>query len=152
MIKHYIIDGNNLLGKLNGYPEFKKTGNLDSRYKLAFILERFFLKKKVTVTLHFDGHRTIPIKVIKIKIEYSENETADYWIKHEIMVVKNPKTICVVTSDRNVMEFAKVSSCKTISSESFAAEIMMKKAGSEEDKRIKSIDEDEIKKLFGVEE
>ncbi|PKL89907.1 MAG: hypothetical protein CVV23_02415 [Ignavibacteriae bacterium HGW-Ignavibacteriae-2] len=150
MIKHYIIDGNNLLGKLKKYSEFKKVGKVDGRSKLAFVIERYFIKKLFSVTLHFDGYKSDPIKTTKVRIDYSENKTADYWIKHEIMVIKNPKTICVVTSDMNIVEFAKKSSCKIISSEKFAEELLKKNTGTEEEKRIKTIDDDEIKKLFGV--
>jgi predicted RNA-binding protein with PIN domain len=151
MIKHYIIDGNNLLGKLKKYNEFRKVKNNDTRGNLALILDRYFINKRFSVTLHFDGHRKDIVKTNKVKLEYSENRSADEWIKHEIMVIKNPKTICVVTSDNNVAQFAKVSSCKVVKSESFAAEIMKKENTDDENSRIKSIKDDEMKKLFGVE-
>ena len=151
MIKHYIIDGNNLLGKLKKYNEFRKIKSNDTRSNLALMIDRYFARKKYSVSLHFDGHRKDIIKANKIKLEYSENKTADEWIKHEIMVIKNPRTICVVTSDNNVAQFAKVSSCKVIKSESFAAELMEKAKPDDENDRIKSIKDEEMNKLFGVE-
>ncbi len=150
MIKHYIIDGNNLLGKLNKYNEFRKIKSDDTRANLALMVDRYFIRKKFTVTLHFDGHRKDVIKTNKVKLEYSKNKSADEWIKHEIMVMKNPKTICVVTSDNNVAQFARVSSCKVIKSESFATQLMENDNPDDENDRIKSINDDEMKKLFGV--
>lgn len=151
MIKHYIIDGNNLLGKLARSGKFSNSKSIDKRPKLALMLDRYFANKKVTATLHFDGHKKESVKTNKLRIYYSENRSADEWIKHEIMVAKNPKTICVVTSDINIIEFAKVNSCKTIKSEKYASELLIKKSGDSEEEAIKAIDQNEIKKLFGIE-
>lgn len=150
MIKHYIIDGNNLLGKMAGHKRFSSSNGRDNRPRLALILDRYFANKKVSVTLNFDGHKKESIKTNKVKIVYSGNRIADDWIKHEIMVVKNPKTICVVTSDLNILEFARMNSCKTIKSGKFAADLVRTKKTSSEEEAIKSIDQDEIKKLFGI--
>ena len=150
MIKHFIIDGNNLLGKLNKFSQFKKSDNIDSRVKLAYLLDRFFHNHKVEVTLHFDGFKKDAIKTNNLRITYSDNRTADEWIKHDIMVAKNPRNICVVTSDNNLIEFARVNSCEIKKSEMFAEELYMKKNVDEEADKIKSIKDDEIKKLFGI--
>ena len=104
MIKHYIIDGNNLIAKLATLPEFKNISKSNSRSKIAYMIDRYFLEKKVSVTLHFDGYKKEAIKTENVRIDYSDSRSADEWIKHEITVIKNPKTICVVSSDNNILE------------------------------------------------
>ncbi len=150
MIKHYIIDGNNLIGKLSKFESFRKGKSIDSRSRGAHIIDRYFTNKKVSVTLHFDGHKKEAIKTNNLRIDYSEDRTADERIKHEIMTVKNPKTICVVSSDNNIIEFARVNSCKVIKSEKYASDLMKKESKNSEEEAIRSIDNSEIKKLFGV--
>lgn len=150
MIKHYIIDGNNLIGKIKSIAMLQKTNRQLSREKLAFLVDRYFILKKVTVTLHFDGYKNEAINTNKIKIEYSENRTADEWIKNEIMVSKNPKTICVVSSDNNIIQFASKSSCTVKKSEKFALDLTESHDEEDEQKKINEISDDEIKMLFGV--
>lgn len=151
MIKHYIIDGNNLIGKIPKLWEVQKKDKQSSRERLAFQLERYFHGRKIKVTLHFDGHPNQAIKTGNIKIVYSMNAIADSNIKQEISHASNPKVIAVVSSDHNVQDFAKASSCTIIKSEIFAKELFRKKDIDEEDSRIKEIDNNEMKKLFGIE-
>jgi predicted RNA-binding protein with PIN domain len=150
-VKHYIIDGNNLIGKI---PPIKKLQNINkqaSRERLAFIIGRYFLSGKNTVSLHFDGHANEPIKVSRVKIKYSGNKTADEKIKSEIEKSKNPKNIIVVTSDGNVAEFARVCSCEVIKSEDFRKKLFTRITGAEEQARFDEMNnQDEFKKLFGV--
>ncbi len=152
-MKRYIIDGNNLIGKIKSIKNLQKKDKQASREKLAFVLDRFFQQKKYKATLHFDGHPNLPIKVSKIKIIYSENETADDKIKYQIEQTRNRKLLSVVTSDGNLREFARVCSCEVISSEDFGKEIMKSKNQDEEKAIIDSLqkDIDEFKKLFDAE-
>lgn len=151
-MKHYIIDGNNLIGKI---PEIKSLQNIDpqnSREKLAFILDRYFSKSKQKVSLHFDGFAKDPIKTSKVNITYSDNKTADEKIREQIERAKNPKLITVVTSDLTLSEFAKVCSCSVIKSEKFAAKLSSAEKGLSEEDIIKDMSTDEFKKIFGVDE
>ena len=50
------------------------------------------------------------------------------------------------------MDFAKVCSCTTITSENFAKDILRKKEDDDEESIQKSISDKEMKKLFGLEE
>ncbi len=152
MIKHYIIDGNNLIGKIRNLWQLQQKDKQSSREKLAFLLDRYFYNKNIKVTLHFDGHPAGTIKTNKAKIVYSENKIADQKIKEEIEHSKNPKVIAVISSDQNVMDFAKVCSCTTITSENFAKDILRKKEDDDEESIQKSISDKEMKKLFGLEE
>jgi len=147
-MRHFIIDGNNLIGKI---PSIKSKDKNAEREKLAYILERYFFNKKVKVSLHFDGHKNLPIKVSGIKIFYSENQTADDLIKNEIERTSNRKNIILVSSDNNLKEFARVCSCEVKSSDDFGKDITSSQNNDEEENIIDSIKNiDEFKKLFGV--
>ncbi len=148
-MRHFIIDGNNLIGKM---PALKSKDKTSERENLAFILERYFSKKKNKVSLHFDGHQSVPIKVSGIKIYYSGSRTADEMIKQEIERSDNQKNIIVITSDNNLKEFARVCSCSVINSEDFNSDINTLNDKSEESKIIEFLSRqtDEFKKLFNV--
>lgn len=150
-MKHYIIDGNNLLGKIPAIKKLQKSNKQASREKLAFLLGRYFSKSRNSVTLHFDGHLKETIKVSGIKIKFSGSKTADDKIKIEIERSKNPKNIIVVTSDNNVAEFARVCSCQVIKSEDFTKNLFTLNSSDDEQSRIDQINNsEEFKKLFGA--
>lgn len=129
----------------------QKKDKQASREKLVYMLDRYFSNKKTNVTLHFDGHPNARINSSRMKIVYSENQTADEKIKKQISQSKAPRNLSIVTSDSNLAQFAKVCSCKVISSDVFAAEIRKIDAEADEQAKINSINNvDEFKKLFGV--
>ena len=45
-MRHFIIDGNNLMGKIPSLYKLQKKDGQSSREKLAFILESYFMNKK----------------------------------------------------------------------------------------------------------
>lgn len=147
-MKHFIIDGNNLIGK---DPELSHKDKKLVREKTAFLLERFFSSHKAKVSLHFDGFADMPIKVAGIKVYYSDNKTADEKIKKEIEKSVNRKNIILISSDNNLKEFAKVCSCSVKNSEDFLIEIKRKNQQDEETSIIESLkkETEEFKKLFG---
>ena len=147
----YIIDGNNLIGKISSLMNLQKKDKSASRENLVFMLDRYFSNKKFSVTLHFDGHPNTVINSSKMKIVYSENYTADDKIKKQISQSKSPRNLIVITSDSNLAQFSKVCSCNVISSEKFVAEINKSSANSNEQSIIDSMNNiDEFKKLFGA--
>ncbi|NOX65432.1 MAG: hypothetical protein GXO85_06430 [Chlorobi bacterium] len=148
MQRIYIIDGNNLMGKI---PEFRGLDKQVLREKLAFKLERYFYDKKIKVSLHFDGYPNTPIRARGLKITYSENRIADDKIRDEISYAKNPKLITLVSSDHALMDFAKKNSCTIIRSEEFNREMNKPENNDDEEKIIKGMNNDEFKKLFGIE-
>jgi predicted RNA-binding protein with PIN domain len=148
---NYIIDGNNLIGKISSLMNLQKKDKQASREKLVYILDRYFISKKANVTLHLDGHQAGRVSSSKMKIVYSENLTADEKIKKQISQSKSPRNIIVITSDSNLAQFAKVCSNTVVSSDEFAAGISKSHIGLDEESIIKSIDNvEEFKKLFGV--
>lgn len=148
---NYIIDGNNLIGKITSLMSLQKKDKQASREKLVYILDRYFISKKANVSLHLDGHPAGRVSSSKMKIVYSENLTADEKIKKQISQSKSPRNIIVVTSDSNLAQFAKVCSTTVVSSDEFAVEINKSGDKFDEESIIKSINNvDEFKKLFGV--
>lgn len=147
---HYIIDGNNLIGKI---PSLKKQHSLDnqaSRSGLVSILNSYFAGKKGSISLHFDGFKNLPLNFSKGKIIYSEKQTSDAKIREEIERSKNPKLITLISSDRSLVQYARLNSCSNILSEDFWKMIISSNERNEEKKIIKSLEaeKDYFKELF----
>jgi predicted RNA-binding protein with PIN domain len=150
-MRHYIIDGNNLIGKIGTLYHLQKKNKQSSRDKLAFILESYFLgKRNIKVSLHFDGFAGESIKVQNIRIIYSGNKTADDEIKSQIEQDKSRRNLIIVSSDRNLKDFASVCRCGWTSCEDFAKEILNRSSDDEEKKKIDEMNNDEFKRLFNV--
>ena len=145
---YYIIDGNNLIGKIKSLMNIQRKNKQLSREKLVFMLDKFFAGRKNKVTLHFDGYVNSPINSSKMKIVYSENLSADEKIKNQIEMMKNKKNTTVITSDSNLAEFSKVCYCKVISSEDFSKMIEKQNQSDDETSRIEQISNDEFIQLF----
>lgn len=148
---HYVIDGNNLVGKSKKLSDLQKKDKLAVREKLIYMLERYFTGKNLKVTLHFDGYQGRAVKTSLMKIQYSENKTADEKIKQQIDQNKNRKNIILVTSDQNLIDYGRACSCGIMLSEKFEALLSGVPDSDEEKKRIDEInDTDLFKKLFGA--
>ncbi|MBU0560563.1 MAG: NYN domain-containing protein [Bacteroidetes bacterium] len=150
MSQHYIIDGNNLIGKIKDLWQLQSSDGQKSREKLVFLLDRYFNNIKATVSLHFDGFEKEFVGTTKIKVHYSGKKTADENIKREIDLRKNPKIVTIISSDRSVFDYAKKSSCTVIKAEDFQKKLKSSSSAESEQKIIESISNEEIKKLFGV--
>ena len=150
-MKKYIIDGNNLIGKIQSLANLQKKDKQASREKLAHLVDRYFINKKIEVILNFDGFANQKINPSKIKLVYSDKISADEKIKKQIEAEKNKRNIVVISSDNNVREFAKVCGCEVILAEDFRKEITEDKNTDDEESRIKAMDDiDTFKKMFGV--
>lgn len=149
MMNHFIIDGNNLIGKIHSLKN--SSDKKSARQKLALMLERYFDKKKVKVSLHFDGFENEAIKVSGMKIYYSQNRSADELIKKEIEGIKNQKSVYVVSSDLEIISYAKVCGCHVIKSEEFYNQILNQNNSKNEDEKPSDFNTKEFKKLFGIE-
>lgn len=148
-MKHYIIDGNNLIGKVKNLSALQNKDKQSAREQLVFLLQNYFAVKKVKLSLHFDGFENTRLNIQHGKIIYSGSRTADEKIKEQISSVKNRKEIIVVTSDNGIRDFAKVCGCTLNSSEEFYKDFSSKNEVNEEEKRIREInDVEEFKRLF----
>lgn len=150
-MKKYLIDGNNLIGKIVLLSNIQKKDKQSSREKLAHLLDRFFSEKKVRAILFFDGYENQKIKTTRIQIVYSDRISADEKIKIQIESEKSTRNAIIVSSDNGIKEFAKVCGCKVISSEEFGSEITKRKSADDEASRIEEMNDiDEFKKIFNA--
>jgi predicted RNA-binding protein with PIN domain len=150
-LKHYIIDGNNLIGKDAFLSKIQRADKQNARRQVVALLETFARSKKIKISLHFDGFPDESTKSNIFQINFSFKKTADYFIKKEIDIRANKSDIIVVTSDSNIIQYAKVSGCSSILSEQFIAELKPGKPQDDEEERIKQLNNiSEFKKLFGV--
>lgn len=145
----YIIDGNNLIGKSKSLMRLQTKDRQSSREKLVVILDRYFYNRKNSVTLHLDGFPGQKISSsAKLKIVYSQNLTADEKIKKQIEGTTARKNTVVITSDNNIAQFARVCSCKVVSSEEFLKMLENADKVDDEESRIKQIKNDDFIDLF----
>lgn len=149
-MNHYIIDGNNLIGRIKSFQQLHKKDKQASRERLVNLLNKYFRGKKLKITLHFDGHPNLELNFSKGKIEYSKNEISDNLIRREIESSKNPRLLTLITSDHSLMNFGKVCGCAIISSDDFYKSIEQSVEKNEEEERIKELNNDskEFLKLF----
>lgn len=147
---HYIIDGNNLIGKIPRLYELHLKDKQLSRSELVAILNSYFAGKKINLTLHLDGFKNLPLNLSKGKIVYSNQITSDAKIKDEISESRNPKLITLITTDRLLSDFARSNSCSVIKSEEFVKMIKEKNEKNEEVQKIKDLENDNeyFKKIF----
>jgi predicted RNA-binding protein with PIN domain len=151
-LKHYIIDGNNLIGKMKSLMSVQKKDKQGAREKLVILLDSYFHEKKAVVSLHLDGFAGESLRSSKLRIHYSGKKTADEKIKEQIDKSDSRRNIILVTSDNNLAQYAKLNSCEIISAESFSLNLSGRPNESDEEK--KRIDElnnpEEFKRLFGA--
>jgi predicted RNA-binding protein with PIN domain len=150
-MKHYIIDGNNLIGKIKNLSVLQAKDKQSAREQLVYFLNNVFSGKKIKVSLHLDGFPGAALNISKGKIFYSESKTADEKIKDQITNTKNVKELVVISSDNGIRNYAKVCGCSLQTSEEFYKEYISKNKFDDEEKRIKEInDVEEFKRLFNV--
>ncbi len=148
MIRKYIIDGNNLIGKIAELKKLQKSNPQASREKLVFLLRRYFDKHKFEVSLYFDGFPKEIIAGGKIRIKYSYEDAADFFIKREIDASENPRTLAVVSSDSEIFDYAKINACKAMKAEEFLRQIEPKEIEDEKERAKKELSDDEILRMF----
>jgi predicted RNA-binding protein with PIN domain len=150
-MKEYVIDGNNVIHLVSSFARIQKKDKQAARERLAFRIDSYFSGKNIKVTLFYDGFGNLPIKTGKVRIVYSDKKTADSGIRRYIENSKNPKNIIAVSSDDEIRKLARACAADSMESEEFGKMILTDKDEDEEEKRIKDMDDDEFKRLFGVE-
>lgn len=130
MLKEYVIDGNNLIGKVASLKAVQKNNPQLSREKLVNMLLRYFIQKRCKAFLFFDGFEKDKIASGDVRIIYSNKKDADSIIKEHINHSKNPKHLIIVSSDGSVAGYARKNACQVISAEEFGRELQS--AGQEQ--------------------
>jgi uncharacterized protein len=150
-MKHFIIDGNNLIGKIKKLSDLQNKDKQSAREQLVYVLNKIFSGKKLKVSLHFDGFESGRLNIVKGKIFYSEKKTADEKIKDQITNTKNRKELVVVSSDNEIRNYARVCGCSLFTSDEFYKDFSFKNESDDEEKRIREMNNvEEFKKLFNV--
>ena len=149
-MNHYIIDGNNLIGKIKHLHLLQKKDKQSSREGLVNVINRYFAGKKTNVSLHLDGFPNTPLHLSQGKIVYSYKKTSDQMIRQEIDDSLNPKLITLVSSDHALINYAKVNSCTIIKSEEFSSKMGKNNSLDEESEKLSQLEKqkDEFLKLF----
>ena len=146
-MRHYIIDGDNLIGKMS---KLRNTP-IVARQNLVKLLNSYFASTSNNLTLFYDGFEKDFYPLSKGRIEYSQNKTADFRIRTFIENSSNPKNLTVISSDNEIFNFAKVCSCEAIKSEDFASILSNHKSTKDDEQHIiNTISINEIKDMFGV--
>jgi predicted RNA-binding protein with PIN domain len=148
-MKHYIIDGNNVIHKIKTLSKLVNKDKQSPREKLIFMIEAYFQGRKAKITIHYDGFERLPIRTSFIKIVYSDKKTADDKIKYQIEAEENRRNLVVITSDAGIKAFARKCECEVISSEDFIKQLQSRGKVDEEAARINSMNNNEyFKKIF----
>jgi predicted RNA-binding protein with PIN domain len=114
-MKTIIIDGNNLLHKIQSIKEMHSYDKQGAAFALRdFVRSRYQGKAKIVIV--FDGHG----KNEGQSVIYSGNVTADTVIREKIEQAKNSRELVIVSSDAGITDLAKVCGCEVIKSENFA--------------------------------
>jgi len=153
-MKTFLIDGNNLIGKIKILFAVQQKDKQASREQLVFLLEKYFKNQKNKGIVYFDGFQSTAIASNYLKIKYSQSQTADDIIREDISHAKNSKNLIVITSDSALSNFAQACSCEVIKSEVYYAHYLQSKTNESESGIIDKLNNrtDEFKKLFGVKE
>jgi predicted RNA-binding protein with PIN domain len=123
------IDGFNLLYKFRKTEELMELNKL-SRARNLFLeyLKYYISKKKKKILVVFDGKKEPGIDITSeyygtIKVIYSLERSADEVIKEIIRKDKNRASNMVVSSDREIINYAKLYGIRVKKSEDFAKEV-----------------------------
>jgi len=151
-MKTYLLDGNNLIGKIKKLFALQQKDKQASREQLVFLLEKYFGRQKNKAILYFDGFISSAIASDFLRIKYSQSQTADDLIREEISNSKNRKNLIVITSDTALSNFARACSSEVQKSETFAQQCLSSKNAETETGKINQLNSqtEEFKKLFGA--
>lgn len=121
---HYILDGYNII---HAIPSLKKTLVHDAgsaRELLIHAAGRFALTKKIRCTIVFDGfaqeHSAKHSPHAPVHVVYSSPLNADAKIKQMIERSTKRSLLVIITSDREILNFAKACSCQSHTSKHFS--------------------------------
>lgn len=124
MTKHFLIDGYNLAHKLS--IKITKDNLQQVRDGVCRKVSRYMSQKKCKATLVFDGRGVLGAteQHHALSVVYTASgESADARIKKIIDEASNKSTLCVVSSDLEIRQYAQVSSTQTMRSEEFVVDL-----------------------------
>ncbi|MGE5314869.1 MAG: NYN domain-containing protein [Acidobacteriota bacterium] len=154
MLPHYIIDGYNLMHAIPSLKKLLARDAQSAREELIDHVARLTHRKKFRGTIVFDGSKPrtefgssrAPIHVV-----YAAPLSADEKIKELISQAKNRSWLVVISSDHEILNFARVCACTTHTSKYFASMLFETETrGEEKDQSSLSKSQvDEWLRIFG---
>ena len=123
MLPHYIIDGYNLIHAIPSLKKLLTHDGFQAREQLIVLVSRLTYKRKFRCTIVFDGakpqdHHPAP-NHSPLHIVFSAPQTADAKIKSMIDLSKNRTLLVIVSSDHEILGYARECSCTTHTSNYF---------------------------------
>jgi len=121
----YLIDGNNFIG----HSSPAELRDPQSKHRLVSKLQRFQRQKKTRVLVVFDGNPDSDFIDERFRKKYfsvlfpSFDQNADEVIKEIISKQTDLRRFFVVSSDREIKNFAKEKGAKSLSCEEFEREL-----------------------------
>lgn len=148
-----LIDGYNLIYQ---FPELRKLLERDlesARYGLLTQIKFYISNKRVQVIIVFDGDgRPVPEveKMSDIRVIFSKPpEKADPVIKR-LIEAKQESQLRVVSSDQEIVNYARLHGAKTVSSRQFAYLLSSQPDNDVEKKFDHSMSQDELKEWLDL--
>ena len=155
MIPHYIIDGYNLIHAIPSLKKLLTHDAFQAREQLAYLISRLTYKKKFRCTIVFDGVKPPPPHPSPahspVHIVFSSPLSADAKIKSMIEQSKNRSQLVIISSDREIQNFAKICSAETHASKYFS-NLLFEEPDTGEEKDAGTLSKsqvDEWLKIFG---
>ncbi|MBX7150719.1 NYN domain-containing protein [bacterium] len=155
--QQYIIDGYNMIHRIERYRSLLVTSLESARQGLLLQLSNFRVRTSVEISVVFDGQKLSQQKTYGIKVYYSDRpNNADDFIKGLVDTLKHRNMVTVVSSDKEVMWYAKNSGCGVVSAENFQSRLEQAKShstvneeiGGKSNPNLSSKEIDEWMKLF----
>lgn len=122
-MQHFIVDGYNII---HAIPPLKSLLGHDpesAREELIDDIARLAMRNKFRCTVVFDGsspHIHPEAPAAPVHIRYSFPVKADDLIREMIEKSKNRSELVIISSDREITDFARIWGCRTHSSKHFA--------------------------------
>ncbi|MBN1954685.1 MAG: NYN domain-containing protein [Anaerolineae bacterium] len=121
-----LIDGHNLIGRMSDIC----LDHPDDEIELVQQVRRYCRRRRRRATIVFDrglpGGRDPLLSAPPVEVVFaSRGSTADGVIRQRIRRARDPRGLLVVSSDRAVLEAAQASGARVVSSETFAAELIL---------------------------
>lgn len=123
----YLIDGHNLIARL---PDID-LDDPDDEAKLVIKLRGFVARERKKCTVIFDGglpggHSTMSSKSVKVIFASASHTNADNVIRQRIRKLSDVYNWTVISSDNEVLDFARLHKVNTKTSAEFAGDLLRK--------------------------
>ncbi len=138
-LPHYIIDGYNVIHAIPALRNVLLRDAAQARESLIEHVARLTRRKKFRGTIVFDGERPagdFTASRAPIHVVYSAPQTADDKIKDIIGRTENRSWLVIISSDHEILNFARVCACTTHTSKHFANLLFETETAGEEKEHV----------------